>query len=142
MLDDILLFVFGILGMLTIFNVSVLLAASKRDWHGMWFWFVVIPVYFVIVALSHGGFYDLFYNPAWTLPFVLVVFIIVFPILGFKFPVSNPGLWIAAALYFVGTWYNMVFANVLGVALFMLIGTVGFSTAAYHALKNIFSDKA
>ncbi len=129
------------LALLTVFNLSVFVAGAPRNWSGIWLILVVLPVYFIIDALSHGGYWDLFPSIPWTLPVTLMVFIIAFPSLGFKLYLSNKTLLLIVIIYLVSTQTQMLFlGNLLGIVLFMLIGAVGFTLGAKHIIKHTFSE--
>ncbi len=103
----------------------VIFWATAKDLSQFAYYFVLLMVLFIIGALAHGGFYDLFNSLPWTLSIAMFTLTVVFVVLQYRSTLSTESLLILAGLFFLLIGDFMFWANLIGISLYYLFW-VGF----------------
>ncbi|QQR92431.1 MAG: hypothetical protein IPJ89_04740 [Candidatus Iainarchaeum archaeon] len=129
-----------VIGLLVSLSVLIFILNLKRDFNWVWMIFVVLPIYLLLLELPKGRVFDQFFNAPWTLPFAVIISLLSFLALGFKFPVKGQTIVLLAITFFIllglheGLW-----AHLIGVAFYLLF-SITFIKLSITTLKHWFSD--
>lgn len=129
-----------VIGLLLSISVLIYIVNLKRDFSWIWMIFVVLPIYLLLGELPKGNGYNLFFNIPWTLPFALVIAMLTFLVLGFKFAVQNQTIILFAIAFFVLLgFHEALWAHLIGVAFYLLF-VLSFITLGIKTVQHWLSD--